>query len=291
MELKDFTYKTSIPRQAISLSSLSNIQTGYHTAFLQVYNKETGKVVDLLYKTHIPYNSITAKPGYKGKFDVYKSYFYYYPYNMALANQQGRLYMEYSSNKGKTWKRTGYMTANAIKLYTQQSFKISGLKPNKTYKTRIRYGTYVTYSKDILGDGKTYFFGGPVLNSGTIKTGKAKAPKIKSVSVKAVNVKYHKIRHYGRYTGVYLYTEKFYTCRFRVTVQLKKKPGAKGIWLNGRFLKGNKLKYTTVFSPYPNYYFKRPPKGLKKYAVSVCSYNSKKYGGYSPLKKRKVKVR
>ena len=291
VELKDFTYQTSIGRQTISLSNIRNIQTGYHTAFLQVYNKETGKLVDLLYKTHIAYNGINSQPTYKGRFDVYQKYFYYYPYNMALANQQGKLYMEYKKAGSKTWKRTGYMTANAIKLYTSQNYTISGLKPNTKYNIRIRYGDYVTYDTGIYGDGKSYFFGGPVLKCGTIKTGKAKAPNIKSINVKAVNVRYHKIRHYGAYTGVYLYTEKFYTCRFKVTVRLKQKPGAKGLWINGKYVKGNKKVYSTVFSPYPNYYVKKPPRGLKKYSVSICSYQNKSYGGFSRLRTKKVKIK
>jgi hypothetical protein len=288
VELKDFTYQTVITKQNVSLNSFS---TGYHTAFLQVYNKETGKIVDLLYKTYIPYNGITERPGYKGVFDVYSKYFTYNPYNMALQNQAGKLYMEYKTTKAKNWQRSGYMQANMIQLYTQQSYKIDGLKADKKYQTRIRYGEYVTYGTDFLGDGKSYFFGGPVLSTGTIKTGKAKAPKIKSVKVKAVKVKYHKVKHYGAYTGVYLYTEKFYTCKFKVTVNLKKKPGTKGIWVNGRFLKGNKKRYTTTFTPYPNYYTKRPPKGLSRYKLSICSYKSKAYGGYSPLKAKSVKIK
>ena len=288
VEIKDFTYQTTISRQTVVMSGFS---TGYHTTFLQVYNKETGDLVDLLYKTYIPYNAIVEQPSYSGRFDVYSNYCYFYPYNIALQNQAGKLYLEYTADNGKNWKRYGYMQANAIKLYTEQAYTIQGLKPNTVYKTRIRYGEYATYGTDILGDGKSYFFGGPVLSTGSFKTGKATAPKIKSVQVKAVKIKYHKVRHYGRYTGVYLYTEKFYTCKFKVTVRLKKKPGAKGIWVNGKFLKGNKKVYKTTFTPYPNYFTKRPPKGLKKYQLSICSYQNKSYGGYSPLKTKKVKIK
>ena len=292
--VKDFTNATTIPRQTISLSQFG---TGYHTAVLFVRNKNESSNIDALYKTYIPYNGITAKPGYKGVLDVYSKYFFYYPYNMAMQNQAGDLYLEYSANNGKTWKRYGAMRANAIKLYTEQGYTIKGLKPNKKYKIRIRYGTYVTYEKaklkegKYLGDGKSHFFAGPPLYVKTIKTGKKKPPKIKSIKVKAIKVKYHKVRHYGYYTGVYLYTEKFYTCKFRVTVKLKKKPGTKGIWLNGRYLKGNKKTYSTTFTPYPNYYTKKPPRGLKKYVVQIASFRSKAYGGFSPLKKKKVKIR
>lgn len=309
VQVKDFTGQTSITKQTVSLSGFG---TGYHTAFLQLYNKNTGALQRLIFKEKIPYNAITDKPTYKGSFEVYSKYLNYYPYTITYANAAGLLYMEYSSNGGKSWQRSGYMKRNDIELGLSQGFKISGLKANKKYKTRIRYGSYVTYKKitpsdfglsladfqkyfnttrSYLGDGSTYFFGGPVFYTGTYKTGKAKKPVVKSVTVKAVKKKYHKVKHYGPYTGVYLYTEKFWTCKIKVTVKLKKKPGTKGIWVNGKFLKGNKKKYTTTFSPYPNYFTKRPPKGMKKYTVSIRSYQAKSYGGYSPIYKKKKKIR
>ena len=290
VEIGDFKNTSAAVDKTFSLNGYG-FDTGYHTVFLQINNKSTGNTLDLLYRTHVSYNDITARPTYNGVFEVYTKSFTYYPYNMYMANQAGKLYMEYSSNGGKTWKRTGYMQANLIELAIQQAYSIGGLKANTVYKTRIRYGTYVTYETDYKGDGKTYFFGGPVLNTTTIKTGKPNKPKIKSIKVKAVKVKYHKIRHHGQYTGVYLYTEKFYTCKFKITIKLKKKPGTRGIMVNGRYLKGNKKKYTTTFTPYPNYYTKRPPKGLKKYKVSVCSVQNKSFGGYSPSKTKKVKIR
>ena len=315
VELKDFTGSTTIAKQTISMSSFA---TGYHTAFLQLYNSQTGELQRLIFKEKVISNKIKDKPTYKGVFEVYSKKFNYYPYNMAMSNQAGPLYMEYKLAKGKTWKRTGKMTANAIKLYIEQGFVIKGLKANRKYNTRIRYGQFATYtkltpedfgltldqfhklfgtSKNYLGDGKSYFFGGPVLSTGTIKTGKAKKPPIKSVKVKAVNVKFHKHRVAGHYewTGYHYiwigpYTEKYYTCKYKVTVRLKKKPGTKGIWLNGKYLKGNKKKYTTTFTPYPNYFVKRPPKGLK-YKVKIRSYQSKKYNGFSPTYAKTKKVR
>ncbi len=290
-ELYDFKKATSVNRTI----PLSICETGYHTIFIQVYSNNT--IIDLLYKTYVSYNDISSRPTYRGAFEVYTNSFTYYPYNMAFANRDGKLYMEYRAAGSKTWKRTGYMQANLIQLAIQQAYKISGLRANTNYAIRIRYGTYVTYDRVkvtdnlYVGDDKAYFFGGPVLNCGVIKTGKAKAPKIKSIKVKAVKVKRHKIPHYGYYTGVYLYTEKFYTCKIKITVKLKKKPGTKGIYVNGYYLKGNKKKYTKTFTPYPNYFTKRPPKGLKKYTVTVRSYQNRSYGGYSPAKSRRVKIK
>lgn len=222
-----------------------------------------------------------ATPTYNGVFEVYSTYFNYYPYNAVFENTGGmtiygsnkKLFMEYSSDNGAHWTRTGYMTANFIKLATQQGFEISGLKPNTVYRTRIGY----------VGDG-TY------LNTTTIRTGMASAPAVKSVTAKAVNVRYRKVRHYGYYTGVYLYTEKFYTCKVKVTVKLRKKPGTAGIflscangtWSNTVWLPGNKRSYTKTFSPYPNYYA-RNPRRHAKVSVGVRSGQNRVWYGASPL--------
>lgn len=316
VEVKDYTGATSIAKQAIDISKFG---TGYHTAFLQLYNKNTRELQRLIFKEYVAYNGITSQPTYNGIFNVYHNYFNYYPYNMYMANQSGALYMEYKPTTASSWARTGKMTANAIKLYIEQGFAISGLKSNTKYNTRIRYGAYANYkkltpadfgmtleqfqkifgtTKTCIGDGGSYFFGGPVLNTTTIKTGKAKKPAIKSVKVKAVKIKYHKHRVRGHYETTAMgsliwirpYTERYYTCKHKVTIKLKKKPGTAGIWVNGKFLKGNKKKYTATFTPYPNYYTKRPPKG-QKFRVKIRSYQSKSYYGFSPTYSKKKKVK
>lgn len=285
----NFNYATgSINKSGISLSRFG---TGYHNVIITVYDK-SNKLVDALYQGYVPYNGITAKPTYKGKFTVNTRSFIYYPYNMAMSNREEKLFMEYSANGGKSWKRTGYMQANMIKLAIDQCYTFGGLKANTVYRTRIRYGVYIDYLE------KSYLFLGPVLNTTTFKTGKAKAPKIKSVKIKAIKVKRHKHRvagHYYwtgyRYIWISGYTERYYTCKFKLTIKLKKKPGAKGIWVDGTFLKGNKKKYTKIITPTYNYYRKKPPKGLKKVKISIKSYQSKSYGGFSPAKTKKVKIK
>ena len=281
---------------------MSDYNIGYHTLYALFFATTNGSnVYDAINNndtSNMAYDwrakkkvasKITAKPNYSGKFYyVYSKYFEFYPFNFGKNLGTEKLYMEYKIKGTKKWKRTGYMKANSIKLYMEQGYTIKKLKPNKTYQTRLRYGRYVTYSKDIGGDGKSYFFGGPVRNTKTIKTGNAKKPAIKSVKVKAVKVKKHKVKHYGYYTGVYLYTEKYYTYKVKVTVKLKKKPGAAGIWINGKFVKGNKKKYTVTL-PGSSYSAKKP-KG-KKFKVNVCSYKGKSYGGLSPLYKKTKKIK
>ncbi len=293
--------------------NMSDYDIGYHTLYAvflaaadgtNVYDaikkaRETGNTDNLISTSRAKKkvaSKITAKPNYSGKFYyVYSKYFEFYPFNFGKNLGTEKLYMEYKIKGTKKWKRTGYMKANSIKLYMEQGYTIKKLKPNKTYQTRLRYGRYVTYSKDIGGDGKSYFFGGPVRNTKTIKTGNAKKPTIKSVKVKAVKVKKHKVKHpaYWYYVGGAAFyhkawTEKYYTYKVKVTVKLKKKPGAAGLWINGKFVKGNKKKYTVTL-PGSSYSAKKP-KG-KKFKVNICSYKGKSYGGLSPLYKKTNKIK
>ncbi|MBQ9059703.1 MAG: hypothetical protein IJ128_00995 [Firmicutes bacterium] len=285
--LASFNGKKSSIDLDIDLSSCS---IGYHYIFLEVYDKNKN-VVEVWYVQDVPV-TIPDKPTYTGVFNVYSKSLSIYPYNMAGANAAYKLYLEYSSNGGKSWQRSGYMQRNSITLYIDQGFSISGLKANKKYLTRLRYGT--TASKT---DGSTGLLLGPPLNTGTKKTGKAKKPAIKSVKVKAIKVKYHKNKVPGHYEWVGNsliwigpYTEKYYTCKYKVTIKLKKKPGTKGIYVNGKYLKGNKKKYTVKFTPYPNYFVKKPPKG-QKFKVTIKSYQAKSYGGFSPAYSKKKKVK
>jgi len=266
---------TSISNYRINLSS-SQLTPGYHSVDVTAYVASTGEYVGDFRRTYRA--DITATPNYSGVFEVYSNYLVYAPYSSLWSNSAYDLYLEYSPD-GKNWARSGYMRCNAIQLASQQQYQISGLIPNHYYATRIRYG------KVINGQ----LFLGPVRGTGTYKTGPAKAPKIKSITCKAVKVKRHKVKHYGYYTGVYLYTEKFYTYKVKITVKLKKKPGTAGLWINGKFCKGNKKKYTATFTPYPNYSAKKP-KG-RKWGVVIASYQNKSYGGYSPLIQKKKKLK
>lgn len=229
---------------------------------------------------------ITDRPTYAGVFEVYSTYLIYAPYNIGWSNRAYDLYMEYSADGGKTWARTGYMRANWIQLATDQRYQINGLLPNHYYVTRIRYGEW---------DGNQLILG-PAVGTGTYKTGPAKAPAVKSITCKAVKVKRHKVRHpagYYWYGSVLVYqkawTEKYYTYKVKVTVKLKKKPGTAGLWINGKFCKGNKKKYTATFTPQINYSAKKP-KG-RKWGVVIASYQNKSYGGYSPLIQKKKKLK
>ena len=287
-----------------------SFSTGYHTVYVGVgtLNPDGSVRYDnqVLQQKYVEANLITDTPSSKGELVGYHNYVNFYPYNNILwGNAAGTLYMEYSADKGKTWKRYGPMTCNAIKLAIEQNFKITGLKPNTTYRSRLRFGEVATYSTEYGGDGESYVFLGPALKGTTFKTGKKKAPKIDSVTAKATNVKYHKNRvqpHYEWTAGYHLvwigsWTERYYTCNVKVTVKLKEKPGTKGLWIGftdmsgtqEKWVKGNQKSYTVTFTPYPNYFSKKP-KGNYTFEITVRSGQSKALGGYSPRTSKKKKL-
>ena len=284
-----------------SFNMSSYVGTGYHTVYVRVRTTMDSRVIGLLGRKRMICNTITDRPNSNGVFDVYSNYFNYYPYG-SFGNSAGTLYMEYSANGGRSWQRSGYMKYNLITTASRQGYKIGGLMAKTTYLTRIRYGTYATYAKDNGGDDKSYFFGGPVLNTTTIKTGSASKHKIKSVELKATKVKYHKLRWPGYYNVVggsvfwhSSYVEKFYTAKVKVTVKLKKKPGTAGVFISllgqTKWKKGNKKKYTVTFTPTYNYWVKNPHSGKYKLQVNVYSGQNSSWGGYSPVYSKKKKVR
>ena len=234
-------------------------------------------------------------PNYNGRFEVYSTFFNYGPFTISGGNNPNiwtsfyspKLYMEYSADGGKTWKRSGYMQYNSVVSNYNQNYRIGGLRPNTYYKTRIYYGD--DYGNPIS----------PYRTTTTIKTGMAARPAIKKVTAKAVNVKFHRGTRPGYYywTGYhYIWMRpvkmRYYTYNVKVTVQLKKKPGTAGIWVNGRWLPGNKKKYTTTFKiPSPHNMSAKRPRGRVKYTVSVCTGQNKIYKGYSPTWRKRMKLK
>ena len=234
------------------------------------------------------------QPDYDGVFSVYDTWFNYYPFGTYGRNNpyfftsfySPKVYMEYSAD-GVNWSRTGYMQCESVSGPLAARYRIGGLRPGTVYKTRIYYG-------DKYGNPVS-----PYRTTTTIKTGKKKKPAVKSVSSKAVNVRFHRTYRSGYYywTGYHYVWIKggimeYYTYNVKVTVRLKKKPGTKGIYVNDRWLKGNKKKYTTTFriaSPY-NISVKRP-RGNIKYTVQVQSGQSGSWGGYSPAWKKTMRLK
>lgn len=234
------------------------------------------------------------QPNYNGVFKVYPTYFTYAPFGVGDLNNpwawtrfhSPKLYMEYSTD-GVHWKRSGYMQCNSVSGPLAAKYRIGGLRPNTKYRTRIYYG-------DDSGSPVS-----PYRTTTTIVTGRNNRPAIRSVTAKAVNVRYHRTYRPGYYywTGYhYVWIRggimKYYTYNVKVTVRLKKKPSTAGVWINGRWLRGDRTYYTTTFkiaSPY-NMSVKRP-RGNIKYTVTVQSGRNKSYGGYSPAWKKTMKLK
>ena len=235
-----------------------------------------------------------GQPNYNGVFEVYDTYFNYAPFGGGTLNNpwawekfvSPKLYMEYSAD-GVNWARTGYMQCNSVSGPWAEKYSIGGLSPNTVYQTRIYYGD--DYGNPIS----------PALPTSTIKTGMPTAPAIKSVTCKAVNVKYRKQYRPGYYywTGYHYVWMKgvhmrYYTYNVKVIVKLKKKPGTPGIWVNGRWLPGNKKTYKTKFKiAYPYNISVKNPRGRVKYTVTVRSGQDAGYGGYSPAWQKTKKLK
>ena len=250
---------------------MKNYSVGYH--MIRVYLTFNGTMT----KDDCDYvpTYIYGTPSNAAKlYDVYSKYFTYSTPSYSR-DSSCSLCMEYRPKGAKKWKTktlSGYGDA-----------KISGLKPNKVYQTRVYWIKKFTYN------GKDYVFSGKkkpvkkVSKVRKIRTGLKKLP-VRSVQVRATGVKVHRIPHYGKYTGVYLYTETLYTYNLTATVYMKKRPGVKGIYLNGNRLAGNKLVYTKKLGSYMS-----PSRPRGKSTLHIYSYNNKTYGGYSPIYNKTVR--
>lgn len=218
-----------------------------------------------------------ATPTYSKAFQVYSTYFDFAPMNIwsvfSFSNYTA-FYLEYKAANETKWVRCTNSRGGA--LQAASSYTFSGLKADTVYQIRL-----------VNTDGSSFY-------NTKFHTGK-KSLKIKSVKVKAIKVKRHKARNRTPYLGLplsgYYY---YYTYKLKVTVKLKKKPGTKGIFINGEWVKGNKKTYTITFpkknaSPYISTYSSyKKPKG--KFNVYIYSGFSKEYGGYSKLYKKRKKV-
>ena len=188
--------------------------------------------------------------------------------------------------KGKKWKN-GYGPFG-----TSKTVKRSKLKSAKKYQIRTYFAKKFTYG------GKKYIITGKQMGKtskvATVKTG-GKKLKIKSIKISKVKVTSKMVYrgrpgyiwdpYYGRYNfGIRFGYEKETVTQFKITVKLKKKPNAKGIMIGNQMVKGNKKKYTKLFTLTGN------QKG-KKLTFSFCSYQNGTYKGYSKLIRKKKTIK
>ena len=191
--------------------------------------------------------------------------------------------LEYRKGSG-AWKKVGPIKPGNTK-------KISKLSVGKTYSIRTYFcvkGKFNGQPYEITG--KDF---GKVSKVIKVKTAAAK-PAVKSIKItgaKHVSYTYQQPVWYRTWIGttLYIYLDHYETIKawkttYRVTVNLKRKPGAAGIYIDGKKLKGNKKTYSAKMET------SGKMKG-KKLKVKVYSYQSNQYHGYSQKVSKKVTVR
>lgn len=251
---------------------MRNYEVGFHDIYATL--SESGEEVH--YQYMVP-TLIYKKPSNKLKFyTTGKNYFtfsgtdtYYYDYKCPL-------YLEYKKGSGKWSGPQGPMDASG-------SYKKKGLKANSKYSVRLYYGKVVEYN------GTKYFFSGKdrgkVSAVQKMKTAQKRKPAVRSITTSGAKQYYRTWTLYYYIGGVPVArTYKVYYTSFKATLKMKKKPGTAGIYLGNIAKKGNKKIYKANFT------VSGKMKG-KKATFSVCTYQSKVYGGISPYYKKKVKIR
>lgn len=162
---------------------------------------------------------------------------------------------------------------------------INKLNPGTKYTFRAFLAKKVKYS------GKDYWITGAFSNEITVKTGPKAKPPIKSITTSKAVTSKHWVK--PKYEGFKLVSEGFWVTdtTYTVTIKMKKKPGVAGIYVHSssnsplyRYLKGNKKVY--------KYKFTVGGKAIGKNAtVQVYTKGNKTYGCYSPIYKKKVKIK
>ena len=256
---------------------MKEYDVGLHTIHAELNDHNDAKVY---YDKAVP-TYIYSKPSNKiSFFTTGPNYFIYsyggssysYDYDCGIG-------LDYRK-KGGAWK-TGYGPYS-----TSTAVKMTKMKSGKAYQVRTYFAKKFTYG------GKGYYITGK--NTG--KTGKTVTIKTGGKKLRVKSLKITKAKQYSKkytlitwiYIGGYRYprttTYKYWYTDFKITLRLKKKPGALGVCIGSKRVKGNKKKYTTTM------HFSGKQKG-KKLKFELCSYQSKVYKGYSKSVYKKVKVK
>ena len=183
--------------------------------------------------------------------------------------------------------QTQYSAKNPVRVYVKsgnrwslkatvtntKGYSIKKLKANKKYQ--FKFAGVIKRT-----DGS--WIEGPAVYK-TLKTGKKTKASVKSVKVSNVKVT---SKYKWEKNGVGWEWKKYYTTTFRVTVTLKKKlPGALGLSIAGKQIKGKGTKFTCTISL---------PGNRRR---SNCSVMIKPYyqkgtaGAYGPAVKKKIRIR
>ncbi len=191
---------------------------------------------------------------------------------------------------GGSWSKT--ITGPVSTDFDRYTAEAAKLKASTNYTAKSFFGKMVQYGGKniaILGSQTGYYS-----TAKTVKTA-GKKLKIKSVKISKVSQKtrkkngwhvgyirdpYYGTWHLGLINGPYTST----TTKFNIKVTFKSKPGAAGIYIGNKRIKGNKKSYSAKFELGGKY------KG-KKLTFSFMSYQSNSYSSYSPVLRKKIKIK
>lgn len=239
---------------------------GIHKIEVEVVDDEDNyDTLEIQFATYI-YSKSSNKPSYYTTFS--NCLYFKAPY---ISNYDYSGYGLCIKKNGK-WYATNTKNSSQI-IGSYETMRIKKLKGNKKYQLR----TFYTALKD------GYSFNGPLSKTVTVKTGPKKKPPVKKIYTKNAKVHSYTFSIYYPSLGIIRYYRSYYTT-FTAVVKMKKKPKCKGIWIGSKKVKGNKKTYKTKFS------ISGKLKG-KKLKFAVQSYGSNVYGAYSPVYKKKVKIK
>ncbi len=246
-----------------------------------------------LYKTYFS-SEITLRPSIKKTSDFFSTgydYVCFSPYFNVPKDSSGKapfgyIWLQLYDTKTNKWGDSYGPFDSYERLYTEyftgnQSAGGTKIQANTLYHARVRYG------KETIYNGSRQYMWGPWSNTVDIKTGKSSKPAVASIRIKAKKTKKTGLitkAHWDVYGKWHPYSKDYiWTTTYTVTVKLKKKPGAAGIRIGDKKVRGNKTTYTATFTDSGKL------KG-KKIRIGVCTYNDAQVGGYGKVYKKKVKV-
>ncbi len=209
----------------------------------------------LTYTVTSSYKSITFKTGFGGTSGDYADY--------------------------QIYENGNWVTKQTAKI--DKPVTISGLKDHTNYKVRV-----VSFKEKTATSDRVY---AEPSKETSLTTGYKTAPAIKSISIKRGKVQYIKRQwHPGKYVGSTwfkgYYTGGYYSSNYTIKVTLKKNiKGIAGLRINGEKVKGKGKTFKLNAS--------RKGKNIKgiKIPVTVESYLSNSYGGYSKAVVKKAKIK
>ena len=270
---------------------MKNYEVGYHIIYAYLdYDGVPSNYY--LYKDYVPTYIYGAPSNSQSYYETSVKYFtVYYPGSSYGYDYDCNVYLDYKMGKGK-WKK-GY---GPVSEYSSSKSKRGGLKANKLIQIRLFYGKQFSYTDKGGYTGVYAFTGRQTGKMSRVVKVKTAYKKLKPRSISAYGARYkvtkyrypYKVRYFTRwgilFRRTYYKTKKLYYTKFKIKVTFKKKPGIAGLYIGTHLKKGNKKKYVSNFTVYGK-------KKGKKVKLTLQSYRSSIYGGYSKLLRTKVRVR